>query len=127
MGRGWRRAGKLSTAPVPYPTVVLQGDQAIPADQGLHRHQRERRTDSDLDSADRDGSVALPATAQFMEMESVESGGAVAFPTVRLSRSMELDQSSVLSTGGIGVSAAGLVFQSVSRLLFWTAESQSLQ
>jgi hypothetical protein len=28
---------------------------------------------------------------------------------------MELDQSSVLSTGGIGFSAAGLVFQPVSR------------
>jgi hypothetical protein len=25
MGRGWKRARKLSTAPVPYPTAVFQG------------------------------------------------------------------------------------------------------
>ena len=49
MGRGWKRAGKLSTAPVPYPTVVLQMDQAASANQGLLRNQRERGEDSNLD------------------------------------------------------------------------------
>ena len=49
MGRGWKRARKLSTAPVPYPTTLLQVDQAAPADQGVLRIERERSEDPDLD------------------------------------------------------------------------------
>ena len=51
MGRGWKRTevSLRPTAPVPYPTVVLQMDQAASADQGLLRHQRERGEDSNLD------------------------------------------------------------------------------
>src|SRR5664279_1697519 len=50
MGRGWKRIEPDSdTAPVPYPTAVLQMDQAASADQGLLRHQRERGEDANLD------------------------------------------------------------------------------
>ena len=37
------------TAPVPYPTVVLQMDQAASAHQGVFRHQRERGENANLD------------------------------------------------------------------------------
>ena len=40
MGRGWKRARQLSTAPVPYPTIVFQVDQTAPTAQGILRHQR---------------------------------------------------------------------------------------
>jgi len=49
MGRGWKRiALDADTAPVPYPTVVLQMDQAAPPHQTLSGHQRERREEPDL-------------------------------------------------------------------------------
>ena len=40
---------KLSTAPVPYPTTVFSVDQTASPHQGILRHQRERREDSNLD------------------------------------------------------------------------------
>ena len=50
MGRGWKRiALDADTAPVPYPTTVLQVDQAALAHQSLLRPQRERGEDSNLD------------------------------------------------------------------------------
>ena len=51
MGRGWKRTevSLRHTAPVPYPTTVLQMDQTAPADQGFLRHQRERGKNSNLD------------------------------------------------------------------------------
>jgi hypothetical protein len=41
--------GEASTAPVPYPTTVFQVDETTSADQGILRHQRERREDPNLD------------------------------------------------------------------------------
>ena len=50
MGRGWKRVAlDADTAPVPYPTPVLQIDQATSADQGVLRNQRERGEDINLD------------------------------------------------------------------------------
>jgi hypothetical protein len=51
MGRGWKRTevSLRHTAPVPYPTAVLQMDQAALADQGLLWNQRERGEDANLD------------------------------------------------------------------------------
>src|ERR1019366_8141070 len=50
MGRGWKRiALDADTAPVPYPTTVLQVDQAAPAHQGLLWNQRKRRQNPALD------------------------------------------------------------------------------
>jgi hypothetical protein len=40
MRRGWKRAKKLSTAPVPYPTAVFQGAEAEPDREELRGHQQ---------------------------------------------------------------------------------------
>jgi len=54
MVRGWKRiALDADTALVPYPTAVLQMDQATSADQGILRNQRERGEDSTLDRRQR--------------------------------------------------------------------------
>ena len=52
MGRGWKRATNVSTAPVPYPTVVFQGAQTKSESEKLRGHQPECAADPDLDSPD---------------------------------------------------------------------------
>ncbi len=100
MGRGWKRATPVSTAPVPYPTTVLQGDQAVTPHQDLHRHERERREDSDLDGTDYDAATAPVASEISVAVEFLESGGSAAAADLRLSRPLEMVEPASLAAAG---------------------------
>ena len=102
MGRGWKRARKLSTAPVPYPTIVLQGAEADAEDQDLRGDQRQCRPDTGLDSFDRDAGTEVPAVEIEVFLVVVDAGGAAAAATVLLSRSVGLAGRSFSGPAGTG-------------------------
>ena len=75
--------------------AVLQGAETEPAHQDLRRHQRQRPADSDLDRADRPAPAQVPATACPLRLEPVQSRRPAAPATVRLSRPVRLDRSTL--------------------------------
>src|SRR2546426_7797011 len=88
MGRSWKRARKLSTAPVPYPTVVFQGAEADAEDQDVRGDERQRGPDPGMDGADRHAGAEVPAIEIDVLLVVVESRRAAAATTVLLSRSV---------------------------------------
>src|SRR5215471_10046213 len=110
MGRGWRRARKLSTAPVPYPTAVFQGTQAKPYGEDLRRHQREYPPPPDLDSPDRPAPAEVAASPLQGRLVVVQSGFDAATEPVCLPR---FDQVAPRSDGnaapgsGLGATYSG--------------------
>ena len=86
MGRGWKRARKLSAAPVPYPTTVLQGVEAESQGQEFRRDYRKRLAHPDLDSPDRHPATEMAAPSVESQMVAVQSGLDVAAEPVYLSR-----------------------------------------
>ena len=96
MGRGWKRARKLSTAPVPYPTIVLQVDQTAFANQGVLWDQRECCEDPNLDrgvglragrdhpQATRAGGKPLPNSTDFKRDAFRENADSTGTSGVRL-------------------------------------------
>ena len=121
MGRGWKRARKLSTAPVPYPTTLLQGAEAVTEDQNLRGHQRECGTDANLDGADRHADLEIPPDEVQLWLVAVQSCGSAAPATVHLQGLVGVAQQSAggtasrKATGRAVTHAAGLVAMS------WTA------
>src|ERR1035437_54407 len=97
MGRGWKTEPGYypGTAPVPYPTTVLPGAQTESPHQDLRRHQRQCLADSGLDRPDRTAPAQVPATACPLRLEPVQSRRSAAPATVRLSRSVLLDRSTL--------------------------------
>lgn len=85
MGRGWKRARNLSTAPVPYPTAVFQGAEANVEDQDVCGDQRQCGQDAGMDSADCDAGVEVPAVEIEVLLVVVDSGRATAAAIVLLS------------------------------------------
>ena len=94
MGRGWKRAGHPSTAPVPYPTTVLQGSETGLEDQDLRGHHRECRTDSDLDGVDRHADPEIPANEIQLRLVAIQSGRYAAPTVVHLQRLVGMAQHS---------------------------------
>src|ERR1019366_2387483 len=100
MGRGWRRARKLSTAPVPYPTAVFQGAQTESEGEDLRGDFRERLENPDLDGADCHAADQISATPGYLRLVPVEFGGLVAPAIVRLPRLVDLVECSLPATAG---------------------------
>src|SRR5450759_1194315 len=82
MGRGWKRARKLSTAPVPFPTTIFQSPQTKFEGEDFPGHQRQCRQDADLDSVDRHADFEVPADEVQLRLVAFQSGGAAAAATV---------------------------------------------
>src|SRR3990172_6778808 len=74
MGRGWKRVRKLSTAPVPSPTIVFQSPEAKPQGEELRGDQRERAADPDLDGPDRHPAAEVAAPPLPGEVVLVQPG-----------------------------------------------------
>src|SRR6476469_2751168 len=86
MGRGWKRARKLSTAPVPYPTAVFQSIETEPYRKELRWHQRKCASHPDLDSLDRSAPAEMAASPLEGELVIVQSGIDVEAKSVHLPR-----------------------------------------
>jgi len=65
--------------------TVLQGAAAVAVPEDLRGHQRQRGDDSDLDSIDCHAGGQVPATAQHLRLELVQSDRFTASPAVCLS------------------------------------------
>src|SRR3990172_6470294 len=102
MGRGWKRVRKLSTAPVPSPTIVFQSPEAKPQGEELRGDQRERAADPDLDGPDRHAGAEVSAVEIDVLLVAVESGRAAAAATVLLSRSVGVAGRPFSGTAGVG-------------------------
>src|SRR5713226_7407975 len=74
MGRSRKRTRKLSTAPVPYPTIVLQSAQAEPQGEEFRRHQRKRPAHPDLDSLDCYPAAEVAAPSLQSQVVPVQPG-----------------------------------------------------
>ena len=116
MGRGWKRARKLRTAPVPYPTTVLQGPEAGSEDQDLRRHQRKGGADADLDGADCHAGSEISANEEHLRLESVQSDRPAAATTVRASRPVDLAERPLAGSAASGAGRA-----TGARPVSWTA------
>ncbi len=84
MGRGWKRARTLSTAPVPYPTAVFPAAEAEPACQDLRGHFGQRSEDPNLDSIDRVAAGEVSAVTQQVLLAPVTPDGANSAANLRL-------------------------------------------
>ena len=124
MGRGWKRARKLGTAPVPYPTAVVQSAETELTDQDLCRHNGQRAEDANLDSTDRIAGDQVSADEGDVRLVLVESGGLAATAVVCVSGSVGLAERPLSSSSWIGsVSPTGTGVVIWRRI--WTAESRS--
>jgi hypothetical protein len=83
-----KRARKLSTAPVPYPTIVLQGAEADVEDQDVCGDQRQCGQDADVDGSNRDAGAEVPPIEIEVRVVVVDPGRSAAAATVLLSRSV---------------------------------------
>src|SRR5664280_248792 len=122
MGRGWKRiAPDADTAPVPYPTTLLQGAKANRKSEVVSGHQRQCGQDANLDGADRHADLEVPADEVQLWLVAVQSCGSAAPATVHLQGLVGVAQQSAggtasrKATGRAVTHAAGLVAMS------WTA------
>mgnify|MGYP006902195370 CR=1 FL=1 len=74
MGRGWKRARKLSTAPVPYPTAVFQSIETEPYRKELRWHERKCASHPDLDSLDRSAPAEMAASPLQSQLVALGAG-----------------------------------------------------
>ena len=102
MGRGWRRAGIPSTAPVPYPTDLFQITEAVVAGQDICGHQQQCAACADLDRVDRDADIEIPADEITVRLVLIQPGRLVAPATLRLPRFGPVDRPSLRGPTGAG-------------------------
>ena len=82
----------LSTAPVPYPTAILQGTQTEPESEELRGNQPERFAHPDLDSPDCHPFAEVVASSLESEMVTVQPGLHAASESIYLPRLTEMDR-----------------------------------
>ena len=105
MGRGWKRARTLSTAPVPYPTDLLQIAEAVVAGQNICGHQQQCAASADLDRIDLDADTEVPADEITVRLVLIQLGRPAASATVRLPRLVPMDRPALRGAPGLSGSA----------------------
>lgn len=93
-----RRQIRHRASPVPYPTVVFQGDQTEFTGQDLRGHLGQCCPYSNLDSIDRDPLNQVSPIQVALRLASAQSGGLAALKSVHLSELVDMDRSTLYET-----------------------------